>query len=88
MSDFAKLFKTQEHGQILAVLDNDQDDFVPVITIMFMYEEATVSVNLKFSDTDLGYELRENAFNNLSELSASEMVDGIKKQLSGEGGFQ
>lgn len=59
MGKFAKLFDTEQHGQILALLHNDEGK--PGIKIIFQHENLQLEVNL-------GYDTLEEAKQGLDEI--------------------
>ncbi len=74
MADFAKLFKTKKHGQILVMLTRD-DEGDPAIRFFCQPEDLGVCmVGFSFADTDEGWDKAEKAF---AEYNLDRVVDVI-----------
>lgn len=67
MSGFAKLFNTKEHGQIVVIMQaNDEDN--PEVRLFFKPEGLGIcSVAPSFDDSDAGWGLCEQFFNSIDE---------------------
>lgn len=82
MKQFAKLFDTQQCGQIVAIAGKD-DDENPAIRIMFKPAGLGVCEHcLSFHDTSEGRECRDEAFNELDEEIAVDVVKPIMDMIS------
>ena len=81
MDDFAKLFKTEKHGQIVLMLTrNDEGD--PAVRFFCQPEESGVCmVGFSFADTDEGWEKAEEAF-------AEYDLDGVVQVIESVPGFK
>ena len=74
MEQFAKLFETEEYGQILVMLDTGEEA-KPEVRFSFMPKNLGVcSVALKFKDTDEGWDKAEAAFASFDEAKAIEAI--------------
>ncbi len=81
MEDFCKLYET-EYGQILVIKDTSSDDYVPEIQVHFILEdEGQVSNNLKFADTDEGWDKRDKAFEEFTVETALTIVESVQGML-------
>lgn len=71
--DFAKLYRAEDVGQVLIVLDDGEDG--PEVSISFHPKGLGVcALKLRFKDTDEGNELAEKAFSGMTEEKALGMV--------------
>lgn len=76
--DFAKLFRADDTGQVLVVLD--EGDEGPEIQISFKPNGLGVcSMNLKFNDSDEGWQKAEHAF---SKIDSDAALGLARKTLS------
>jgi len=79
---FAKLYETEQHGQILVVIDTN-DDGSPSVTISVEPEGMGVcSLGPSWKDTDVGWSSAEKLFNDMTEDMAITFADEIFSQLS------
>lgn len=74
MSDFAKLFHTEECGQITVIMQaNDEDK--PEVRFLFKPEGLGVcSIAPSFDDSDAGWNACEQFFNSIDEEQAVKWV--------------
>lgn len=74
MSDFAKLFNTKEHGQIVVIMQaNDEDK--PEVRFFFKPEDLGVcSVAPSFDDSDVGWDACEQFFDSINEEQAIKLI--------------
>lgn len=76
--DFAKLFRADDTGQVLVVLD--EGDEGPEIAISFKPEGLGVcSVKLNFKDSDEGWQKAEHEF---SKIDSDAALGLVRKTLS------
>ncbi|KAB0668963.1 hypothetical protein F6V30_14085 [Oryzomonas sagensis] len=81
MQKFAKLFETQEHGQILVKLDSG-DDGAPELRYYFAPEGLGVcSMAINGKDTDKGWSAMAQVFDEQTSETASEVVADLKRQM-------
>lgn len=79
---FAKLFETEEFGQILVKLDQSEDDCVPEVRIYFEPEDFGVCSNAtKYCDNKKGWSSAEKYFNELDQSTAMSIVNGVIQRL-------
>ena len=83
MDKFAKLFESEEYGQVLVINDKDSED-LPALVIKFTAEglgvcEACLSY---VDDSDESYDKRDIAFENITEVEALGAVKGIIDQFN------
>lgn len=77
---FAKLFETQDHGQILIKLDAGDDG--PEVRFYFQPKGLGVcSVVVTAKDTEKGWDAMESAFTQQTEETASKVVRGVKDEM-------
>lgn len=77
---FAKLFETEEHGQILVKIDSV--DGCPEVRFYFKPENLGVcSVALEFQDSDRDWDLAEKIFAETTAKSAALTVLSTKENI-------
>lgn len=80
---FAKLYETEEFGQILVKLEQSDGDCVPEVRIYFQPETLGVcSTAFKYEDSDDGWNEAEKYFNEIDQSTAMSTVNGITQQLA------
>ena len=80
---FAKLYETDEFGQILVKLDQSDGDCVPEVRIYFEPENLGVcSTAFKYKDSDDGWDKAEKYFNEIDQSTAMSTVNGVIQQLA------
>jgi len=73
MSEFVKLFQSEKYGQI-CVIKQDNEECMPELFFMVQYKDSGVCSNsLAFTDSNEGYDKRDNAFY-LVDLETSEAI--------------
>ena len=78
---FAKIFDTEEHGQILVKKDSDTAGDPEIRTFFIPEELGVCSVALGFPDTEAGWSSLDKAFESVDEKWAAKHVAGVKKEL-------
>ena len=79
---FAKLYETEEFGQILVKLDQSDGDYVPEVRIYFVPEGLGVCASsVKYEDSDDGRAAAEKYFNEIDQSTAMSIVNGIVQSL-------
>jgi len=75
MSEFAKIFQSEEFGQLCCIADTENEQYHPAVRVLFKPKQLGVcAVALIFSDTDEGYDQQESAFNALTLEKAQDIV--------------
>lgn len=81
MSDFAKLFNTKEHGQIVVIMQTNDED-KPEVRFFFVPEGLGVcSFASSFNNSDAGWEACEKFFDSIDEEQAAKLVVGISRRF-------
>lgn len=81
MRDFAKLFNTKEHGQIVVIMQSNDED-KPEVRYFFKPEGLGVcSTALAFNDSDAGWDECEQFFDSIDEEQAIKLVVGISERF-------
>jgi len=84
---FAKLYETEEHGQILVMLDSNDENGRPQVKVYFEPDNLGVcSVGLNYNSDiteDEQWSAAEKSFNNFTEEFASGIVKNVKADISG-----
>lgn len=76
---FAKLFDTEEHGQILAKVDSGEDG--PEVRFYFKPENLGVcSLAISAKDNEDGWKFIDETFEKITVESATKMVVNCKKE--------
>ena len=70
MSKFAKLFDVED-TKVLYHATKDEDE-IPCLQITTSLDNVVVSANIKFADTDEGYDKRDAALENLANQENAE----------------
>ena len=66
--EFAKIFNTEEYGQLCALLASENEESKPEIRVFCQPDGLGVcSTALIFNDSEAGYDEQEKAFNELTE---------------------
>ena len=80
---FAKLFDTDNHGQILVKQDTHHENFNPEVRFFFKPDGLGVcTMAIEFEDSDKGWDDCDAAFLRFQdEKEAVAMVASIKKQI-------
>ena len=84
MQKFAKLFETEDYGQLLLMMNNDEKGN-PETTLYFTAEGlavCSISVYGTVNASDAAFELVEKLFNRFDESAAIKTVKTIVDQLS------
>lgn len=84
MEKFAKLLELEGIGQVLAVLDDSEEDGMGAcLKISFQGGQGlgVCSVKLNFKEGDDGYASAEAALENFDEETARRMVEPVIKQF-------
>jgi hypothetical protein len=75
---FAKLYESNRFGQILVKIDTDSDEGRPEVRFYFKPKGLGVcSAALIFADSDQGWELAEEAFQQLSLEKGESMIESL-----------
>ena len=70
---FSKVFESEKFGQILVMKDND--DGKPTVDTHICIEGGNMKASMKWSETDEGYEKRENVFDKIDLEFAEKFVE-------------
>jgi hypothetical protein len=65
MEKFAKLFETEEYGQVLIFKNIDENDLL-TIEVKFIIDGNIMGITFKFTDDDKGYSIWEDTFDRAS----------------------
>ena len=76
MTDFAKLYRNDEYGQILVMKDTD-DEGNPCIYFFVEKNEILCRIGANFDDTNEGWEKRDEGFESIDEGKAIESVKSL-----------
>jgi len=79
---FAKLFTTEDRGQLLIVRQTNIDGEPEVRAYCEPEGLGVCSVALAWRDDDKGWDLQEACFNRYEEAEVREMTDGIFKSAA------
>lgn len=77
MRDFAKMFRSEKYGQLVILLDRN-DDGDPSVRVHFQHPNPTFgvcSVGPHWDDDDAGWHLAEKAFERLSLEIAEGLIE-------------
>lgn len=81
MRDFAKLFNAKEHGQIVVIIQSNDED-KPEVRFFFKPEGLGVcSTALVFDDSDAGWDECEQFFDSIDEEQAIKLVVEISERF-------
>ncbi len=88
MSDFAKIFNSEKFGQICVIWQESDSEDIGMEIRFFCQPEGfgVCSAALSYENSEDGYALSENAFNNkvdleLSEKAASQLFDTVDEMV-------
>ena len=84
MKEFAKIFNSEKHGQILVTIDSDDNGY-PAITVMFKVEDditcSFVGLTFNNENEDKAWQEAEKRFSEFTlkavELSVSMIIDQL-----------
>lgn len=84
MTNFAKIFQVSPYGQILVLLD-ENDEGEPALKVSVKPEGWGVcSTQISFPDTDEGWENAETAFKRSDEAFAANIAKAICNATGGD----
>jgi len=82
MEVFCKEFKTEEHGQIVVILDRHPTEDMPCINIKLRLDGALANFYLKYDDTEGGWNDAEGIFESYTMSSVISMISSMKKRFN------
>lgn len=86
MSPFAKLFETEDLGQILAIADTSEQTGLPCVRLTFKSQRpqfGLCSTEVRFHDTPKGWADRDGLFDKIDgETVVAALVAGFGEKLS------
>jgi len=79
MKQFAKLFDDSEIGQILVVMDKDEED-CPQVTVKFWYAQVNgyCKYSFGFTENEEGFDKQQKLFDKFDIRFALDVVAAIK----------
>ena len=78
---FCKEYKTEEHGQIVVIIDRHPSEDMPCINIKLRLKGALADLYLKYDDTEEGWNDAEGIFESYTMSSVVSMVSSMKKRF-------
>ena len=83
MTDFCKIFQSDEYGQILVVNDTN-DDGRPSVQVKFnaLSQFGICSIDAVFNDNDAGYAAADKAFKTMTADNAIKAVANVVDSLN------
>jgi hypothetical protein len=83
MEKFAKVFDSEDFGQIVLIMQSADETGKPELRVFFKPESLGVcSLTLSYSDTDEGWDNCESNFNNADLEFTEGLVKPILEQIS------
>jgi hypothetical protein len=79
MEKFAKLFDTEDLGQILVKIDSGENDGAEVRYFFTPPNMGVCSIAIGFKDNLSGWDSADKAFEKVDENSAREMIQDVLK---------
>lgn len=79
MRDFAKMFRSEKYGQLVVLLDRN-DDGDPSVRTYFQHPNPTFgvcSIAPSWHDSEAGWNLAEERFDKMSLEMAEELIGGV-----------